>query len=141
MDSVAPAVADALDASLPDDSLLGVSYYDADGTETVYASEHASEAYDVDQVETIVDDLRLESLARGAHEQRHGERLHATARLYDSLLNVVVPLTDAAGIVVGLDVDGAYRTREVVSVVEEAADEASGIEREPVSFSASQTDP
>lgn len=124
MERLAERVAAALQDEFPEVCLVGVSYYEQEGVGHVYRSDWAAEKYDPEQVDAIVDDLRLEAIAFAAHEQRQEEQLHATARIYDELLDVSIPFSEAEGVVVALDREGAYRTRDVVDLVERVAERA-----------------
>lgn len=122
MQALAERITEALRAEVGE-SLHVVSYYDGEELGHVYRSDVVRERYEESQVEEIVADLELESIAQGAHEARHREELHATVRIYDDFLDFTVPLGDLRGVAVALDVDGDYRVREVVDSIEAAADE------------------
>lgn len=124
MEQLAERVSAAAQDEFPEACLVGVSYYDEEQVGHVYRSKWAAEKYEPEQVDEIVNDLRLEAIAFGAHEKRQQEELHATARIYDEMLDISVPITEVEGIVVALDREGAYRTRDVVDLVERTADHA-----------------
>ncbi|MFC7166617.1 hypothetical protein [Halospeciosus flavus] len=128
MEELAERVADALREKYGEETLVGVSYYHEDGVGHVYRSEWAAEKYDPEEVDEIVQDLRFEALGHGAHEQRHREGLHATVRVYDELIDVVVPITEFEGLAFALSNDGEYTVRNVVSLVETVVEE-SDVER------------
>lgn len=117
-------VSGALQDEFPEACLVGVSYYEQEGVGHVYRSDWAAEKYEPEQVDEIVEDLRLEAIAFAAHEQRQKEQLHATARIYDELLDISIPVTEMEGIVLALHREGAYRTRDVVDLVERVAERA-----------------
>jgi len=128
MKQVAERVSAAIQETFPEAHLLGVSYYDEDGVGHVYRSDRRAEEYDAERVDEIVEDLRLESISFGAHERRQAATLHATARLYDKMLDISVPVAETEGIVVALHRAGDYRARKVVDLVEEVADDSDLVE-------------
>ncbi|MFB6170765.1 MAG: hypothetical protein ABEJ06_06410 [Haloarculaceae archaeon] len=127
MEQLAERVADALEGEVGG-ALAGVSYYTADGVGHVYRSERAADAYTVEAIDAIVEDLQLEAFGHGAHERRHGQALHATVRIYDDLLDVLVPIDEQSGVAFALFLDGDYRVRYVVERAERLVD-ASRFER------------
>lgn len=118
MEQLAERVHDALREEFGESCLVGVSYYDHDEIGHVYRSEWAAEKYEPEQVDAIVEDLRLEALAHGAQEQRQMERLRATTRIYEELLDIVVPVSDVQGVAIALEIDAEYRVRDVIDTVE-----------------------
>ncbi|MGZ0746693.1 hypothetical protein [Haloparvum sp. AD34] len=124
MEQLAERVSGALQDEFTEVCLVGVSYYEQEGVGHVYRSDWATEKYEPEQVDAIVEDLRLEAIAFAAHEQRQEERLHATARVYDEMIDISIPLTEVTGVVVALDREGTYRTRDVVDLVERVAERA-----------------
>lgn len=131
MQQVAERVTEVIRDEFDEACLVGVSYYDSDGVGHVYRSDWAEERYDPEAVDAIVDELRLESIGHGVYEKRQRQTLHATARVYDEMLDIAVPTDGTEGVAVALDTDGEYRVREVVSVVERAVADADVGHRSP----------
>ncbi|MFB6271102.1 MAG: hypothetical protein ABEH83_14250 [Halobacterium sp.] len=123
MDDLAAAVRDALEDGVSR-GLVGVSYYDEEGVGHVYRSDWAAEKYEPPQVDAVVRDIQLGALGYGSLEARHEQDLHATVRVYDEMLDVAVPVSQMAGVVFPLDVDGDYALRAVIDRVESVIEES-----------------
>lgn len=124
MEKLAEQTADKLRDEIGADNLVGVSYYGRDGVGHVFRSDWAEDKYDPEQVDAIVDELRLEALGHCIYEQRQEQSLHATIRVYDDMLDVAVPVTETEGIAFALDIEGDYSIRSAVECAEEAIEQS-----------------
>lgn len=104
IDAVAERARESLCAELSG-AVLAVGRYSkaADSqVRTVYTAEAFERTHGENTSGSVLEDALLETIARGAYETSHDERLTATARLYETLVDVVVPLTDGKGVVVAV---------------------------------------
>ncbi|WP_435100564.1 hypothetical protein [Halarchaeum sp. P4] len=129
MESLATRVTETLAEEIGEGPLIGVSYYDEDGVGHVFRSEWAAERYDPAEIDEIVEEIRFEGLGQVVHEGTQKERLHATVRVYDDVVNVVVPVEETRGVALALHRDGDYAVRGVVGHIERTLDDAGAIER------------
>lgn len=117
MEKLAAEVRDTLQAELSG-GLVGVSYYDEDGVGHVFRSEWADEKYDPEQVDDVVRDIQLGALGYGSLEARQDQSLHATVRVYDDMLDVALPISQASGVAFALDRDADYDLRDAIHAAE-----------------------
>ncbi|GAB3417370.1 hypothetical protein GCM10027435_16110 [Haloparvum alkalitolerans] len=132
MEELAERVLERIKEDIGHEPLVGVSYFTGEEVDHVYQSEWARETFEREQVDQIVRDLQLEALGYGAYERTQESQLHATVRVYEEMLDVVVPVNDREGVAVALELADGYTTREVVTLVEEAIAKSQAVEREPV---------
>lgn len=126
MEDLAEGVLERVREEFDTGALVGVSYYTNEEVGHVYRSEWAEEKYEPEEVDAIVDDLRLASIGHGAQEQLQAEPLRATIRVYDDVLDIAVPANEVRGVAVALDTEGDYHIREIISVVEEVIETSEG---------------
>lgn len=116
MATVASHVGDVLIEEFGD-PIRAIGWYDADAGErydTVYVSpETRASSVDAGQ---ILDGCLLESLGRDYHDSAHDEPLRATLRLYDSMIDVDLPVSYQSGIVVLLGQEDIELASDVISL-------------------------
>lgn len=126
MEELAERIAEILEAKAGE-SLVGVSYHTREEVGHVYRSEWGEEKYTEEQVDQIVDELRLESIGYPVHEKRQEESLNATVRIYDEMLDIAIPVNDVEAILFALKRGGDYTLLDLIENVE-AEIEASNLE-------------
>lgn len=118
------AVAQGLESTLAADlgeTLVGIAAFEDDEYDVVYRDDAVASQYADSDVRAILENIQLDAIGAAAYEDHHGQALHATVRVYDTLSTVTVPVTETAGLVVVLRNDGAHDPYAVVETVENAA--------------------
>lgn len=99
------------------DSVFAVGWYDADRDErtgAVYISEDFGEL--ADRAPNVLQETLLESIGRELYERLHNETLHCTARVYDSLIDIDLPITTSAGVVVAISPDMGSQLMDILDL-------------------------
>lgn len=118
-------IAEEATAALRDaygEDILGVGWYDGrhdDRTASVYVVDSLDT--DPQDDDSVLRGALFESFSHDLQEGLHDERLHSTAHIYDSLVDINVPVTEYAGLVVALDADGDAGITDVVDLVHREA--------------------
>gem|GEM_PF-2410737 len=118
------AVAEGLESTLAEnlgETLVGIATFDDDEYDVVYRDDAVSAQYSDSDVRAILEHIQLDAIGAAAYEDHHGQSLDATVRVYDTLVTVSVPVTEAAGVVVVLRADGSHDPYSVVEAVQRAA--------------------
>lgn len=123
MEELAERTAAVLRAEVGKEAMVGVSYYDQEGVGHVFRSDWAEQKYDPEQVDEIVEELRFEALGHTLHEEHQEEKLRATVRVYQEMLDVAVPTNETHGVAFALDADEDFDVRDVIDRVEAALPE------------------
>lgn len=87
-----------------------------------YRDSAAPAEYTTADITATLEDIQPEGLGIRAYED-HGQSVRATARGYEAVVTVVVPVTETAGLVVVLRSDEEHDPCEVIQPVEDAASE------------------
>lgn len=108
-----------------DDDLLAVGWYHGhrdERTDTVYVDDsYAERATEVpEDTGGVLENLMLESLGHGIHEEAHGEELVANVRCYETIVDIDFNVDTYQGVVVALQADGEYQIREIIDVIDGA---------------------
>lgn len=104
------------------EELAGVGYYTDEETGVIYERDDIRDEYARDDVEEILDSARLESLGKGAYEIPHEEQLTATIRTYESIANVILPVSELNGVVIAVDYPGDCSYQAVLQTISERID-------------------
>ncbi|GAA0289410.1 MULTISPECIES: hypothetical protein [Halobacterium] len=119
-------VARRLESPLTDtvgESLVGIAAYENGEYSVPYRDSDASAQYTTADITAILENVQLEGIGIPAYEDHHGQSLRATARVYEDVVTVVVPVTDTTGLVVALRNDAEHDPYEVIQTVEAAVSE------------------
>jgi hypothetical protein len=119
IDAVAERASESLRAELGG-AVLAVGRYSKAADQqarTVYTAAAFDRTHGENTSGSVLEDALLETIARGAYETSHDERLTATARLYETLVDVVVPLADGEGVVVAVHREADATVPDVVETV------------------------
>lgn len=115
VDDAAHHVASALQDEYPD-SLYAVGWYDAsrgERTGAVYISEAFEELGG--RAPQVLGEALFDSLGRDLYERLHDEPLYCTTRVYDSLIDIDIPVSESSGIVIAIDPDAG---NELMTILE-----------------------
>lgn len=109
-ESIAHQLTTALCDEFPE-YIFAIGWYDGvDGGQTgvTFISEDFEELGE--RASNVLGEALLESIGRSAYERLHGEKLRCTTRVYESLIDVDLPLTEHSGIVIAVNpvVDGRF---------------------------------
>ena len=124
IDAVADRASESLRAEFGD-RVLAVGRYSKTANRqarTVYTAAAFERSHGENTSGSVLDDALLETIARGAYETSHDERLTATVRIYETLVDVVVPLADGKGVVVAVDREADAAMTDVIETVRGAAE-------------------
>jgi len=116
-------IARRLEATLTADlgeTLIGLATYEDGAYDVVYRDEEASSQYSESDVRAILDHIQLEAIGTSVYEDHHGEPLHATVRVYETLVTVAVPVEETTGFVVVVRNDGSHDPYSVIETVRRA---------------------
>jgi hypothetical protein len=101
--------------------LLAVGWYDGDKanrTGVTYLSDRFKQAIDDEQNPAeVLDTALLDRLGPRTHEVMDEEKLAATAKFYESFIDVHIHVAELQGVVVAVQRDGDVTLRNVVSIV------------------------
>ncbi|MFC6974826.1 hypothetical protein ACFQL1_09255 [Halomicroarcula sp. GCM10025709] len=89
--------------------------------DVLYRDEAASSQYTASDIRSILEHIQLEAIGTAVYEEYHGEPLHATVRVYDTLVTIAVPVEETIGLVVVVRNDGSYDLHSIIETVENAA--------------------
>lgn len=112
-----------LESTLKDnlgETLVGLASYEDGEYDVVYRDEAASSQYAASDIRAILEHIQLEAIGTSVYEEYHGEPLHATVRVYDTLVTVAVPVEETTGLVVVVRSDGSHNPYSVIEMVENA---------------------
>lgn len=99
-------------------SILAVGWYDADA-DPPYGTVYVGNGDPLESDSGVVlDGCLRESLDRQYHDRAHGEALEATLRVYESVLDVDLPVSRHAGIVVSIVRDDFQLVPAVISLAQ-----------------------
>lgn len=122
-DSSLADIAHTLESTLKDKlgkTLVGLASYEDGEYEVVYRDETTTSQYDVSDIRAILEHIQLEAIGTSVYEDYHGEQLHATIRVYDTLTTVAVPVEGTTGVVVVVRNEGTHSPYSVIEMVENA---------------------
>ena len=111
----------SLESTLKDDlgeTLVGLASYEDGEYDVVYRDEAASAQYTASDIRAILEHIQLEAIGTSVYEEYHGEQLHATVRVYDTLVTIVVPVRETTGLVVVVRNDAAHNPYSIIETVE-----------------------
>lgn len=114
----ATRIASTLRGEFPD-SIFAVGWYDTDQggrTGTVYISEDFKAL--ADRAPDVLRETLLESIGRELYERLHSETLHCTARFYDSLIDIDIPITGTAGVVIAISPDAGAQLVDILELTQ-----------------------
>lgn len=117
-DETATRIASTLRGEYPD-SIFAVGWYDTNRSErtgVVYISEDFEEL--ADRAPNVLRETLLESIGRELYERLHNETLHCTARIYDSLIDVDIPVTESAGVVIAISPDAGEQLMDIIDLTQ-----------------------
>jgi hypothetical protein len=124
VESAATAASEALETEIGED-LLAVGWYDAQAdprTGSVYLAEKSGEHENAER--GALESSLLESLGRGAYTDIHGEELTTTVRIYETVADVIVPVSETQGVVAAVHIDSARPLERLVEGVRIAVEAA-----------------
>lgn len=113
-ETVSNAVADLIA-----EELAGVGYYTDEETRIIYERDDIQNEYARTDVEDILDSARLESLGKGAYETPHDEKLTSTIRTYETIANIILPVSELHGIIIAVDYPSDCSYQKILQVISE----------------------
>ncbi|RXK50481.1 hypothetical protein [Halorientalis pallida] len=119
IDAVAERASESLRAEFAG-AVLAVGRYSKSADQqarTVYTAAAFERSHGENTSGSVLEDALLETIDRGAYETSHDERLPATVRIYETLVDVVVPLADGKGVVVAVDRETDGEMTDVIETV------------------------
>jgi hypothetical protein len=102
------------------ESLVGLASYEDGEYDVLYLDEAASSQYATSDIRAILEHIQLEAIGTPVYEEFHGEPLHGTIRLYDTLVTIAVPVGETTGLVVVVRNEGSHDPYAIVETVENA---------------------
>ncbi|WP_424017173.1 hypothetical protein ACOZ4N_15000 [Halorientalis pallida] len=122
IDAVAERASESLRAEFGG-AILAVGRYSKAADQqarTVYTAAAFERSHGENTSGSVLKDALLETIARGAYETSHDERLTATVRIYETLVDVIVPLADGRGVVVAVERGMDAAVTDVIGTVQAA---------------------
>ncbi|GAA0276160.1 hypothetical protein [Halobacterium noricense] len=116
---IASSLKSTLKADLGE-TLVGLASYEDGGYDVLYRDEAASAQYASSDIQAILEHIQLEAIGTPVYEEYHGESLHATVRVYDTLGTITVPVEETAGLVVVVRNDGTHNPYSIIETAENA---------------------
>ncbi|QLH76641.1 hypothetical protein HZS55_04695 [Halosimplex rubrum] len=116
-------IAGSLESTLKADlgeTLVGLASYEDGEYDVLYRDEAASSQYSASDIRTILKHIQLEAIGTAVYEESHGEPLHATVRVYDTLVTIAVPVEGTTGLVVVVRNDGSHDPYSAIETVRHA---------------------
>lgn len=91
--------------SIADDAVLGIGVYDGGDYDVLFIRDDFARRYAQDRLDEIARDMYLEGVSVEYQQQMLNDMgdLNATIRLFDGGTSINVPLSENAGVGVGLD--------------------------------------
>ncbi|MFC5368516.1 hypothetical protein [Salinirubrum litoreum] len=91
--------------SIADDAVLGIGVYDGGDYDVLFIRDDFAQRYAQDRLDEIARDMYLEGVSVEYQQQMLNDMgdLNATIRLFDGGTSINVPLSENAGVGVGLD--------------------------------------
>ncbi|MFC3478751.1 hypothetical protein [Halobacterium litoreum] len=117
-EELADGIADGLRDAYGD-AVVGVGSFEDGDPSVVYRDDALSAAYEPAAIRDILENIQLESLGHTAYEEYHDQPLHATVRVYGSVVTFVVPFSETAGVVAAVRRDRSPGVYDVLDTVEE----------------------
>lgn len=114
-------IAASLESILKDDlgeTLVGLASYEDGEYDVLYRDEAASAQYAASDIRAILEHIQLEAIGTSVYEEHHGEPLHATVRVYDTLVTIAVPVEETTGFVVVVRNDGSHDPYSIIEIIE-----------------------
>ncbi|WP_115864180.1 hypothetical protein [Halorussus litoreus] len=116
-------IAESLESTLKADlgeTLVGLASYEGGEYDVLYRDEAASSQYAASDIRAILEHIQLEAIGTAVYEEYHGESLHATVRVYDTLVTITVPVEETTGLVVVVRNDDTHDPYSIIETVENA---------------------
>lgn len=116
-------IAESLESTLKADlggTLVGLASYEDGEYDVLYRDEAASSQYTASDIRAILEHIQLEAIGTAVYEEYHGEPLHATVRVYETLVTIAAPVGETAGFVVVVRNDGTHDPYSIIETVENA---------------------
>ena len=116
-------IAGSLESTLKADlgeTLVGLASYEDGEYDVLYRDEAASSQYAASDIRAILGHIQLEAIGTAVYEEYHGESLHATVRVYDTLVTITVPVAETTGLVVVVRNDDTHDPYSIIETVENA---------------------
>ncbi|WP_123619652.1 hypothetical protein ABSL23_00200 (plasmid) [Halobacterium sp. NMX12-1] len=116
-------IAESLESTLMADlgeTLVGLASYEDGEYDVLYRDEAASSQYAASDIRAILEHIQLEAIGTAVYEEYHGESLHATVRVYDTLVTITVPVEETTGLVVVVRNDDKHDPYSIIETVENA---------------------
>lgn len=100
------------------ETLVGLASYEDGEYNVLYRDEESSSQYAASDIQAILNHIQLDGIGIAVYEDHHEESLHATIRVYDTLVTITVPVDETTGIVVVVRNDGTHDPYSIIEAVE-----------------------
>lgn len=111
------------------DNLRSIVHYEREGFDVVYLRDDVDELYSEEEIETAIDDARMESLTapiyEGTYSEAHGD-LTCMVKCFKNVIEINFALADGVGVAVGLDAAAMTGTHGLVAEAREIVVEERG---------------
>lgn len=101
-----------------DPSIIGIAQYSHETYTVCYRDGTATADYTQTDIETILEQLQLDTIGTPAIEELHDSTLRAFVRLYEDINTIVVPTDTTSGVVIAHQPDRDRSVAELVDRIE-----------------------
>jgi hypothetical protein len=117
---VAQTVEQKLNERLARDSIGAIGYFNKEAQEFIHISRDLQQQYDEPVFDDILENAFVEVWGDVNQDRVRASELHATTRIYDTYVDMVIPLTKTDGVVFLIDRDAEYQYPKLIEEVKDA---------------------
>lgn len=119
MQQVAQSVHEKLNERLPSDSIGAIGYFNKEAQEFVHISHDLQQQYDEPVFADILENAFLDVWGDVSQDRVRASELHATTRIYDTYVDMVIPLSKTEGVVFIIDRDAEYQYFKLIEDIKD----------------------
>jgi len=117
---IAQAVHEKLNERLASDSIGAIGYFNEEAQEFIHISRELQQQYDEPVFDDILENAFVEVWGDVDRDRVRASELHATTRIYDTYVDMVILLTKTEGVVFLIDRDAEYQYPQLIEEVKDA---------------------